>query len=213
MRFGPGIVSLGLAAGLIAASPAAACSVEPGYRAPSALEMAEQAEIVLLGIVESGPLEYDSRVGAAVVVRPTALLKGASLPAEWRLSGTVAEEGYGVPSDPRELVYAHPQSFAGMCVRTLFVRGSTILLFLRRSNGHLVAHWGPFARHAEDVPSPDSRWVRAVRLYIEVAALPPAERRAALVARQAALAARTGDADAQAVAADIGRQLQDPNLR
>lgn len=97
-------------------------------------------------------------------------------------------------------------------VRTLFVRGSTILLFLRRSNGHLAAHWGPFSRYAEDVPSPGARWVRAVRLYIEVAALPPAERRAALVARQADLAARTGDADAQAIAADIGRHLRDPNL-
>jgi hypothetical protein len=94
-------------------------------------------------------------------------------------------------------------------VRYVFRRGMLLLLFLQRGDdGQLGLATYPFARSAEDVPSADALWVRAVRLYVEIAALPPAERRAALIARRDALRAQAGDPDAALLAEDIDRQLR-----
>ena len=54
---------------------------------------------------------------------------------------------------------------------------------------------------------PDSLWVKAVRFYVEVAALPVAERRRALVARRDQLRAAS-DLNSKLLAADIDRQIE-----
>lgn len=198
---------------LAAAQPAAACSVARDYRVPTNLELAERADAIMLAVVEDGPTDLDGMNGPEprLAVRLIATLKGGPLPERMLLSGMIAPERFAVPSNPNELEQAHPLAYIGGCVRYMFVRGSTVLFFLQQREGRLGPVGYPFARDAEDVPSENSRWVQAVRFYVEVAALPLPERRAALLARQAALRARTNDADAQAIADDIDRQLRGPN--
>jgi hypothetical protein len=62
------------------------------------------------------------------------------------------------------------------------------------------------------VPSADARWVKAVRLYVEIATLPKNARRTALIAKRDALRTQTGDADALAIADDIDRHLKDKRI-
>lgn len=196
-----------LAAALAGAAPAAACMLRPGERPANTLEMAVRAELVLIGRIVSGPRIYDHD-GPRMVVEPLQFLKGR-LPRGRliELAASTRPPDRRLHSNPNELVYAHPQAFAGMCVRTVFARNSTVLFFLNRSGDGYAGLWPPFSRFAEDVPSSNSLWVRVVRMYLEVAALPAAERRAALLARQAELRARTRDRQAAAIVADIDRHL------
>ncbi len=200
-------------AGAPAGTPAAACSVVPGYRVPTALELAGQAEAIVLGTVERQEDE-GSPFETEVVVRPTLLLKGAELPAEVRLRGYLATgEGQAATrSDPRELFRVNPDALSGGCNRYVFERGMQLVLFLRRDGrGELRPSLPPFARAAEDVPGPESLWVRAVRLYADISALPAKQRRAALIARRDALRA-SGDPDSALLAADVDRQLETKRL-
>ena len=88
-----------------------------------------------------------------------------------------------------------------------------LVLFLERgTDGKLHLAGYPFARSAEDVPSPDAPWVKAVRLYAEVAALPKDQRKAALKARRDALRAQANDPNAALLAKDISRQLSQKRI-
>jgi hypothetical protein len=192
---------------LSGAAPAAACSVEDGYRVPTNFEMVEHADVILLGVVEQAAADVKGVDEPGMVVRPVEVLKGSPPAGRLKLFGMTATGRLAVKSDPGELEQAHPAAYIGGCIRYMFVPGSTLLLFLAQDVGELVPLARPFSRWAEDVPSPDSRWVKAVRLYIEAAALPEAERRAALERRRAELLARASDPDAPAIAADIARSL------
>lgn len=209
MRF---LYSTVAAATILAAAPAEACSVIPGYRAPSGLELAERADTILVGTVEGGAKTRDGGLpgSAGVRVRPTLLLKGPALPARVVIDGYLEGPRTGAParSDPRELRRANPDSFSGACVRYLFARGMKLVLFFDREDGKLRFARRPFARVAEDVRSDKALWVKAVRLYAEVAALPEAEREAGLIARRDALRARRGDKDAMLLADDIDVELE-----
>ena len=195
---------------IFAAAPATACSVIPGYRVPTNLELAERADLILLGTAEShAPSAREHDLGD-VVIRPVALLKGESLPAELRVGGYLSDDPRRVvASDPRDLFNPNPGALSGGCRRYVFRRGMLLLLILERNEegGFRLAPY-PFARTAEDVPSPDAPWARAVRLYVEIAARPEAERRGALEARRDALRAASGDPDAALLAHDIDRQLR-----
>ena len=210
MRNFPLAVALALTAPLLAAAPAAACSVAPTYRVPTNLELTQRADMILLGIAESDVESAGDFGDREVVVRPTVLLKGDALPAEVRIRGHLDDDPRLVAaSNPRDLFNPNPGALIGGCTRYIFRRGMLLLLFLERDDeGRLRLAPHPFARSAEDVPSPDAPWVRAVRLYAEIAALPEAERRPALTARRDALRAETGDPDAALLAADIDRQLR-----
>ena len=201
-----------LASAVTAAAPAAACSVVSTYRVPTNFELVDQADTIMLANVEGGSPAGTRMGDAQLVMRPTHLLKGDALPAELRLRGmSLAPPHLRQLSDPDELEQAHPLAYAGACTRRMFTEGSTVLLFLGRHGDELVPMSAPFARTAEDVPSTESRWVRAVRLYADIAALPEARRAAAMRTRQAELRALGGDDDAQAIADDIDRQLRGPN--
>lgn len=206
------LLALALAAGL-AAAPAAACSVASPYRVPTNFELADSADAIVLGTVESEEKRGDSILDQEVIVRPTLLLKGAGLPAEVRIRGYLAKDGRAVTrSDPGELFRVNPDALRGGCNRYVFERGMQLVLFLERDGkGALRVSLPPFARAAEDVAGPDSPWVKAVRLYVEVAALPAGQRRAALAARRDALRA-SGDPDSALLAADIDRQLREKRL-
>ncbi len=201
--------ALALAATILAPTPAAACSVRGDYRAPTGLELSVRADLILLGIVEGEADPENAFPIGDVLVRPTLLLKGDALPAEVRIRGYLSEDPrLAAPSDPRDLLNPHPGTLRGACTRYTFRRGMLLLLFLERDvEGRFNLAPYPFARSAEDVPSPDAPWVRAVRLYVEVAALPEAEREAALIVRRDALRAENGDPDAALIAKDIDRLL------
>lgn len=201
------------AAALAAASPAPACSVVSTYRVPTNFELVERAEAIVLGTVERQEGE-GSAFDTEIVVRPTLLLKGAALPPEVRLRGYLAKGGgnFATRSGPRELFRVNPDALTGGCNRYVFDKGMQLVLFLQRDDkGVLRPSLPPFARAAEDVPGPDSLWVKAVRLYVEIAALPAKQRRAAMTARRDALRA-SADPDSLLLADDIDRNLEKKRL-
>lgn len=191
--------------------PALACSVAPGYRVPTNIELVERADLILLGTVTDGDFEPDGTPQQMIAVEPVAALKGAMPSGPIALPAMIAADTEAQLSNPYELNEAHPQSFAGACTRYVFPRGSRVLFFLDRQDGAWREAGGPFSRWAEDVLSDDAPWLQAVRLYVEVAKLPEDERTAALTARRDELAALGDDPVAQLIAADITRQLAGPN--
>ena len=202
-------------AAVASAAPAAACSVVPGYKVPTGLELAEAADAIVLGVVEGSVSQGDGPWDSEIAVRPTHLIKGAALPERVSLRGYLAESAGYRPtrSDPRELHAPNPDALSGGCNRYVFEKDMTLLLFLKRDqNGVLAPAMPPFARAAEDVASPDAPWVKTVRLYAEIAALPKKERRAALIARRDSLRASTDDPDAALIAAEIDRQLKNKRI-
>lgn len=210
--------ALRLAALIVAASPlpALACTVEPGYRAPSNLELAQDAELILLGKVidEEGGIAEEPW-SDALLVQPLAALKG-DLPA-----GAVKLPGMGLLPDARFLALshpydftdAHPLSYIGGCIRYMFPLGGEVLFFLKpgQAPGSWVPSAGPFSRWAEDVPSASAPWAALTTIYTHAAGLPAEERAAWLEGERAGLSARTDDPVAQLMAADIARQIAGPD--
>lgn len=201
-----------LVATLIFLAPPAvanACSVVEGYKVPTSLELAERADTIVLGSVES-QVDGESEFDYQVVIKPMVLIKGSSLPEMVRIRGFIpkpADRMRVTRSDPNQLWEPNPDSLMGGCNRYTFEKGMILVLFFEKENGELRFAGYPFARVSEDVPSIDALWVRAVRMYVEIASLPKKAQRAALKAKQAEFAARAGDDDAQALAEDIGRHL------
>ena len=202
---------LAAAAFLAAPLPALACSVVPGYRVPTNIELVERADLILLGTVGDGEFEPDGPPEQRIAVNPVEALKGATPSGSLLLSAMIATDAERQLSNPYELKQAHPQSFAGACTRYAFPRGSRVLFFLDRQEGVWHQAGGPFSRWAEDVLTDDAPWLQAVRFYIAVTKLPEADRAAALVARRDELGALGDDPVAQLIAADIDRQLAGPN--
>lgn len=198
---------LALAATFLTAAPAFACSVRSSYRVPTSLELAERADTIFVGTVVGERRDADGS-GGMVLVRPTLLLKGSELPQQVELWGWLAQPQERMTrSDPRELRRPNPDALRGGCTRYVFAKDMKLLLFFERKAGKLVFAGYPFARVSEDVPSDDARWVKAVRTYVGIAALPESERKSALIAKRDALRAQPGDADAAAIADDIDREL------
>jgi hypothetical protein len=190
--------------------PAAACSVAAGYSVPTNLELVENADLILLATVEDGTADPRSADEMRIRIRPLAALKGTIPAGSITLPGAMLD-GAAELSNPYDLEQAHPQSFAGACIRYAFPRGSRVLFFLRAEGDGWVPSARPFSRWAEDVPTDEAPWLAAVRFYAEVAALPEAGRKTALVARRDALRARIDSPVAQLLAKDIDRQLAGPN--
>lgn len=206
--------SLFLALALLAAPAAHACSVAPGYRVPTTLELVAQADAIIVA------QPFDRRTGAdgepEVLFASLMTLKGASGRDDGRdrilvyAPGVLEPETAAArPSNPRELVRAHPEAYEGGCVRSTFHPKQWVVLFLKREGEDYRVISYPFARTAEDTTLPDSRWLKAVREYIAIAALPPEARRARMQVRRTLLSAR-GDRDSRAIAADLKRELAGP---
>lgn len=202
------------AAALLAAPlPALACSPVPGYRVPTNMELAAQADMVLLATVTGGtPVEAAGDPDAMrVEIRADAVLKGDPAAAPTTLPVALATGKYAMLSDPYDLRNAHPLSLMGACIRYMVPKGSRLLIFLDRRDGQWVPAGGPFSRWAEDVLTDDAPWLAATRFYLEVQALPKGDREAAMTARRDTLRDRTDDPVAQLLADDIDRQLAGPN--
>ena len=202
----------GLALGT-ATLPASACSLAPGYRVPSNLELAREAETILLAQVIAGQLdEGDDPFESTITLHPLAALKGPLPDGDIALKGMMlsrdAGPEYGMLSDPTEFERAHPVSYVGGCIRYVFPLGTTALFFLDRDQkGQWDPVSDPFSRWAEDVPGPDAPWAELVRLYVHASALPESERAAYLEGQREVLRAQPDNPVAQLMAADIARQL------
>lgn len=203
------------AASLAAAPlPASACSVGGDYRVPTNLQLARDAEAIVLGRVVGGVWDEDNPFeGNHLTVRSLAALKGEAPEGDIEIAGValLPEPRLLSLSNPYELEGAHPLSYIGGCIRYMFPLGTTALFFLRREDGRWLPTGDPFSRWAEDVPGPDAPWVELTRLYTRAAALPEAEGRAVLDAERTRLVAREDDPVALLMAADIARQLAGPN--
>lgn len=200
---------------LLAAAPAAhACSVAPGYRVPTTLELVEQADAIVVAQAwdpkESKDGERQLAFKSVVTLKePPGWGYCLDRIIAWAVGMLATKAHPATPSDPDELVRANPEAYAGGCTRSTFDPDTWVVLFLKREGDSYRVMSHPFARTAEDTALPDSRWLKAVREYIAIAALPPEMRRARMQVRRDLLKAR-GDADSLAIAADIERELSGP---
>lgn len=208
MRFPAAFVAILLLASPL---PAIACSVAPGYRVPTNVELVADADLILLATVSEGDFAPDSTSERQIEVQPLAAIKGDMPTDPLAMPGSIASGDEALLSNPYELKDAHPHSFAGACNRYTFPRGSRVLFFLKWQGDHWRAAGGPFSRWAEDVLTDDAPWLQVVRLYAEAAALPPGDRTAYLTARRDEYAAERDNPVAQLIATDIDRQLAGPN--
>lgn len=191
--------------------PAIACSVVPGYRVPTNVELVADADLILLGTVTDGDRAPDAIPEQRITVEPLAAIMGELPTGPLAMPGWIATGAEAMLSNPYELKDAHPQSLAGACNRMGFPRGSRVLFFLKWQGDHWRAAGGPFSRWAEDVLTDEAPWLQVVRLYAEAAALPASDRTAYLTARRDEHAAEHDNPVAQLIAADIARQLAGPN--
>jgi hypothetical protein len=99
MRSSPLALILAAALGVAAAVPAAACSVVAGYRAPGNLELAGQADAIVIGQVVGG-VDPGATEGE-ITVHPLVAIKGLLPGQDFPLRGMML--GGGQPSDPLEL--------------------------------------------------------------------------------------------------------------
>jgi len=196
------------------AVPAIACSMAPGYRVPTNLELAAVAEVIVVAAVESERPGKGSWDGA-VIARPTTLIKGDALPETVEIMGAMLDDGSRMRarySDPRELRAPNPDAMMGGCVRYIFARGMKLVLFLKRDErGVLRPYRSSFSRDAEDVPADDALWVKAVREYAMISEAATRERKTKLKQRISELRA-LGDADSAAIAEDMMVELKGKRL-
>lgn len=219
-----------IAAPVLAGAPAAAlaCSVVEGYRVPTNLELAAEANAIVLGQVvgaTEAATAPDEALSAAIEVRPLAALKGLLPGGALVIPGMALAPGpssaSGAAGAPLDFAQPHPDALAGACIRRTFPAGATVLFFLKRENGGWAPAGGPFSRWAEDVSGPEaapaSPWVQLATLYAHAAQLPASERAALLADQLGALQARI-DADAVdedatlAMATDLERTMAAPEF-
>lgn len=205
-------IYLSLAAlALFVATPAMACSPASGARVPTNIELAERAELILVGTVAGGtsvPEEGEWTIS----VDPVATLKGDLPSGPLTLPAMIAPDPESaLLSNPYELAMAHPQAEAGACNRYAFPLGTRVLFFLQRRGDGWAPAEGLFSRWAEDVLTDDAPWLAATKFYVAVAAMPESERDAALTTRRDELRADAANPVAQLLAGDIDRQLAGPN--
>ena len=197
---------------LVCAAPALACSVQAKYRVPTNVELLNEADLVVLALVQTGPRTvaeaWTLNDEPRVVLMPVKALKGVA-PKELRVLGILTDEG-GRPyrAIPTTLNQVHPTTMEGMCIRQGYSQGAMVLAMFRRTrNGYMQLN-DPFARAVEDVKGPTALWPRAASLYLQILSIKdPKAQRSAFRREQRRLAA-TGGPNGSAIAADIGRYLK-----
>ena len=191
-----------------------ACSMVPGYKVPTSLELAAAAETIVVAKVV-GERQGEKSYNGTVLLRPVALLKGSALPPSVDITGASLSRDprMVIASNARELRRANPGALIGGCVRYTFLPDATLLLFLKRDEaGNLVPYRSSFSRDAEDVVNEDSLWSKVVREYAAISTLPRKEWKAELKRRIALWEAKVGDPDATAIATDLKIELSGKRL-
>lgn len=199
-------------------SGAQACSPSASYRVPSNLELVEQADMIVLArVVDNGPSEFESfsRMGGhGARLVPFRTLKGDHLIRKIVFPDAVLALPSGrlraTPSDPRNLVDANPDAFSGSCNRYVFRKGMIVVAFLKRDRMDYVPFAPAFSRALEDVPTSNALWVKAVRMYVAIAAMPKSMRRQAMRRQMGYLNGELNDPDSRLLALELGRTLGNP---
>lgn len=203
------LAAAAMAAMLFAAGPAAACSLAPGYTAPTNLELAASAHaIVWAEVAGEAVIEAEaSEDQRGIRLRPLQMVKGLPPQDSLVVPGmALSAEAPRDMSDPLELAAPHPDSYAGSCIRRTFAPGQRALMFLIREDGFWRPAGGAYSRWAEDVTDETAPWLALAQLYTHAARLPADQRQALLEDQEEALRARDDDV-AQGMADDIARQL------
>ncbi|USU07922.1 hypothetical protein NF700_12630 [Sphingomonadaceae bacterium OTU29MARTA1] len=202
------LISVAIAGGL-AVAPAQACSLPSNYQIPTTLELVERADTVVIAQV------MDGGRSSAPKFRAVKLVSIASLKGQMPTRGIAIADGFlsneqfrSTPSDQRNIVDANPDAFDGGCRRFVFDEGTLLVVFLRRRNGRYSVDAPALSRALEDISDPQALWVKAVRMYIEISALPKSRQRKEMSRRRSILAGEIKDADAQMLALDLGRALR-----
>jgi hypothetical protein len=203
---------LALLAVALAAGSAHACEPVRGYRIPTNIELVQDADVIVLARVVSGPAP-GAAVGVPwsgpgqVLLDPIEPLKGSPAGKALRLFGTTVERnGRPVKAAPTPLTEAHPSAYEGACVRVKYSPGTLVVAMFKRSPQGLRELSFPFARETEDVAGPNATWVRAVRYYVAASQGGRTAQRRAFTRLKAKLAA-DGDSQDREIAEDIGRYL------
>lgn len=193
-----GFTLVGLAAAVFAAvavsRPADACSLADGFIAPTNVELVKQAAAIVVAHADAYAPGRDLGTFTFTVtdvIKSGGLAKGAGL----TLAGF---DQYGGRSKPDDFSRARPGAYAGGCVAYDYRVGKSFLLLLRRDRGTWSTLGVPFARVNEEIDPKGEPWLDAVRAYVRVLALPPAQQGPAL----AKLVALGG-----AIAADVTAHL------
>lgn len=202
------------------AGQSAACSPDPRYRykQPTNFDLVQMADAIVVAratdqrISRIKEKEFPIVGNDAVHFSINGVLKGPA-PHEFDADGAVFANRTPwktvPPSDPKELMAANAQAYEGACIRLLFTKGQSYVVFLskRRDDVWDELHW-PFTRVNEDYFGERSLWIRTIRDYLAVQALPegwPQHR-----ALERLLKARQAEAtpDGKAEAEDIRRALR-----
>lgn len=201
----------------LAGPPVSACSLNPDYKGPGTnYELVQQADTIFIGtLVKSiGRDEFERQI----LVKPTVLLKGQSLPKTVKIRGILSDRTImdgdkqfrvrASSSEPFDLWRPHPDVWMGGCSRSTFNQGMQVVLFFKNDGGKLEWLDPPFTRSGEDVSGPDSLWVKAVKTYARIAQLPSKDQKSALQREMLNLRNNNfGDRYRTLLADDIERQL------
>lgn len=205
---------LALSALSAAASPetALACSPVKGYRVPTNIALIDQADLVVMARVVSGPTAYEARgmtqgVERAITLSVVRVLKGAAGVTTLKVDGVLSDPQDPLASVVTDLRTAHPSSFMGACIRQAYAKGGLVLAMFQKTRNGLVQIQKPFARAVEDVRDEGDLWPRAARLYITLTAHPDGPARRVMFAAEAARRRTAGGPDDQAIAHDIDQDL------
>lgn len=179
-----------------------ACTVLVGDRVPTNVELLEQAELVVLASVRSGPEQcrhFGNRevCHTSVILDPLRVFKGEphhTLVVEGSIKDRRGEPYLPLPT---KLDEPNPSSLWGSCLRQAYSEQSLVIAMFSASDGQFRQLGFPFARTIEDVEGPDALWVRATKLYIRLLMEnAPRGRRQAFLRERDRLRALTSDTDA-----------------
>lgn len=194
-----------------------ACSLSSDYKGPNTnFELVAQADTILVGtLISSDGKDLNFQ---KILVKPTLLIKGKSLPKTLQIDGILSDRVYNtgdgkirvqaVNSEPSDLWRPHPEVWIGGCHRKSFNQGMQVVLFFQKDGNSLRWFNPAFTRSSEDVLGHNSLWVRAVTIYATISQLPSVDQKRALKEKLQAL--RNNDALDQnrlLLADDIERQL------
>ena len=139
-----------------------------GWVKPTNYEMIEMADAIVVADATSGATTSDSVSDSTVLFTVTEIIYGA--PTKTISSGWARLGENVTPSDPNQIISAHPESFAGPCSRMTFEKGKSYILLLKKNDDN-VFNIGidAFSRDREDY---SNLWSKTIRYYLAIQAEP-----------------------------------------
>lgn len=172
---------------ILFAMPAAACSVDEGYKIPTNFELVQKAEVIVLAHVKEVPPSWkpDNAGGAQpglVTLEPLLFLKGSAPAADLGLIGWQAPENWSGLPTPTTLAQSHFSAGLGACIRQFYQSGELVVAMFE-NDPKMAQYTGrklnqiasPWARAVETVDTPEDVWVNAVETFLALQKGPAGE--------------------------------------